>query len=86
VRECGRNPLAASWDAICFICEELKLSMCRTRTLASLQKECDEWDFMMNNSFGWMGGGAGGGMWIWTVIGILGVVLLVVLIKKVSTK
>ena len=30
---------------------------------------------------GWMGGG----MWIWTVIGVLIVVLLVVLISKVST-
>ena len=41
---------------------------------------------MMNNSWGWMGGGANGVMWIWTVIGVLVVVLLVVLIKKVSTK
>ena len=41
---------------------------------------------MMNNSYGWMGGGASGGMWIWTVIGVLVVVLLIVLIKKVSTK
>jgi uncharacterized membrane protein len=45
-----------------------------------------ERDWMMNNSYGWMGGGASGGMWIWTVIGVLVVVLLVVLIKKVSTK
>jgi uncharacterized membrane protein len=43
-------------------------------------------DFMMNNSYGWMGAGAGGGMWILTVIGVFVVVLLVVLIKKVSTK
>ena len=28
----------------------------------------------------------GGGMWIWTVIGVLVVVLLVVLISKVSKK
>ena len=41
---------------------------------------------MMNNSYGWMGAGAGGGMWILTVIGVFVVVLLVVLIKKVSTK
>jgi heme exporter protein D len=41
---------------------------------------------MMNNSFGCMGGATGGGMWIWTVIGVLVVVLLIVLIKKVSTK
>ncbi len=37
---------------------------------------------MMNNTYGWMGGG----MWIWTVIGVLVVVLLVVLISKVSNK
>jgi hypothetical protein len=28
----------------------------------------------------------GGGMWIWTVIGVLVVVLLVVMINKVSKK
>ena len=28
------------------------------------------------NHDGWMGGGMGGGMWIWTVIGVLVVVLL----------
>jgi hypothetical protein len=37
---------------------------------------------MMNHAYGWMGGG----MWTWTVIGILMVVLLVVAINKVSTK
>jgi uncharacterized membrane protein len=37
--------------------------------------------FMMNH-YGWMGGG----MWVWTVIGVLVVVLLVVLIQKVSRK
>jgi hypothetical protein len=31
---------------------------------------------------GWMGGG----MWIWTVVGILVVVLLVVVISKLSKK
>jgi hypothetical protein len=36
----------------------------------------------MMNYGGWMGGG----MWIWTVIGVLLVVLLVVTINKVSTK
>jgi uncharacterized membrane protein len=36
----------------------------------------------MHYSNGWMGGG----MWIWTVIGVLVVVLLVVLINKVSKK
>jgi uncharacterized membrane protein len=37
---------------------------------------------MMNYSDGWMGGG----MWIWTVIGVLVVVLLVVMINKQSKK
>jgi uncharacterized membrane protein len=36
----------------------------------------------VNHAYGWMGGG----MWLWTVIGVLVVVLLVVLINKVSTK
>ncbi len=36
---------------------------------------------MMNHD-GWMGGG----MWLWTVIGLLVVVLLVVMINKLSTK
>ncbi len=39
-------------------------------------------DSMMNHTYGWMGGG----MWIWTVIGILLVVLLVVAINKLSKK
>lgn len=34
------------------------------------------------NHDGWLGGG----MWIWTVIGVLVVVLLVVLINKASKK
>ena len=37
---------------------------------------------MMNNGYGWMGGG----MWLWTLIGVLVVVLLAVLINKVSRK
>ena len=37
---------------------------------------------MMNNTYGWMGGG----MWFWTVIGVLVVVLLVVAINKLSKK
>jgi hypothetical protein len=41
---------------------------------------------MMNHTDGWMGGWAGGGMWIWTVIGVLVVVLLVVVIAKLSKK
>ncbi len=39
---------------------------------------------MMNH--GGMNGLMGGGMWLWTVIGVLVVVLLVVLINKVSKK
>lgn len=42
----------------------------------------NERGFMMNHMAGWMGGG----MWIWTVIGVLVVVLLVVAINKVSRK
>jgi len=37
---------------------------------------------MMNHTYGWMGGG----MWIWTAIGVLVVVLLVVVIIKLSRK
>jgi uncharacterized membrane protein len=37
---------------------------------------------MMNHTYGYMGGG----MWLWTVIGVLVVVLLVVLIIKLSKK
>ena len=33
-----------------------------------------------------MGGSAGGGMWIWTVLSVLVVVLLVVVIDKRSAK
>jgi uncharacterized membrane protein len=36
----------------------------------------------MNHSGGWMGGG----MWVWTLIGLLVVVLLVVVINKQSKK
>ena len=42
--------------------------------------------FMMHQNDGWMGGWAGGGMWIWTVIGIVVVALLVVVIGKLSKK
>ncbi len=38
--------------------------------------------FMMNHAYGWMGGG----MWIWTVIGVLVVVLLLIVINKMSKK
>ena len=40
----------------------------------------------MNQSDGWMNGWSGGGMWLWTVIGVLVVVLLVVVISKLSKK
>ena len=36
----------------------------------------------MNHMSGWMGGG----LWIWTVIGVLVVVLLVVLTNKLTKK
>jgi uncharacterized membrane protein len=35
---------------------------------------------------GGMGGWFGGGMWLWTVIGVLVVVLLIVVINKMSSK
>ena len=41
----------------------------------------------MHNANGWIGGmngWMGGGMWLWTVIGVLLVVLLVVAISKLS--
>jgi uncharacterized membrane protein len=41
---------------------------------------------MMNNTDGGMNGWAGGGMWVWTVIGVVIVVLLVVAISKMSKK
>ena len=40
----------------------------------------------MNHTDGWMNGGTGGGMWLWTVIGVLVVVLLVVAITRLSNK
>jgi uncharacterized membrane protein len=46
----------------------------------------NERQFMMNQTNGWMGGWAGGGMWLWTVIGVAVVVLLVVVINKLSKK
>jgi uncharacterized membrane protein len=44
-------------------------------------RSANKGSFMMNYN-GWMGGG----MWIWTVIGVLLVVLLVVVINNVSKK
>ena len=46
----------------------------------------DERSFIMNHGDGWMGGGVGGGMWLWTVIGVVVVVLLVVAVTKLSKK
>jgi anti-sigma-K factor RskA len=46
----------------------------------------NERNFMMNHTNGWMGGWAGGGMWLWAVIGVAVVVLLVVVIGKLSKK
>jgi len=64
---------------------------CRLAALAPLTvwihhgwagRSATERDFMMDHSYGWMAGG----MWIWTVIAVLVVVLLVVVITKVSKK
>jgi hypothetical protein len=40
----------------------------------------------MNHSNGWMSGWGGGGMWVWTVIGVLVAVPLVVVISKLAKK
>ncbi len=41
---------------------------------------------MMNHTNGWMGGWSGGGMWVWTVVGVVIVAQLVVVIIKLSRK
>ena len=41
---------------------------------------------MINHADGWMGGWAGDGMWVWTVVGAVVVVLLVVVINKLYKK
>jgi uncharacterized membrane protein len=41
---------------------------------------------MMNQTNGWMGGWAGGGMWLLAVIGVAVVILLVIVIGKLSKK
>ena len=41
---------------------------------------------MMNQTGGWMSGWAGGGMWIWTAMGIAFVILLVVVIVQLFNK
>ncbi len=40
----------------------------------------------MNQTNGWMNGWSGGGMWGWTVAGVLILALLVVAIGKLSKK
>jgi hypothetical protein len=40
----------------------------------------------MNHADGWMNGWMGGGLWIWTVLGIVIVVLLAFVIGKLSKK
>ena len=39
---------------------------------------------MMNQTHGWMGGWMGGGIWLWTVIGLLVVILLFFMIKRIK--
>ena len=41
---------------------------------------------MMDQSTGHMSGWLGGGMWFWTVIGVLLIVLVVVAIIRISKK
>ena len=40
----------------------------------------------MNHADGWMNGWMGGGIWVWTVLGVVVVILLVVVISKLSKK
>ena len=57
-----------------------------TRMAAIGWSQRNERLFMMDHNDRWMGGYMGGGMWLWTVIGVLVVVLLVVAINKLSKK
>ncbi len=41
---------------------------------------------MMNHGDGWMNGWLGGGMWLWTAIGLVVMALLVVLTLKASRR
>ena len=74
-----RSAVATPNDAAAFAhvpdCQEVGRAQCNQRRT-----------FMMNHTDGWLGGLAGGGMWIWTAIGVLVVVLLVVVINKLSKK
>jgi hypothetical protein len=51
-----------------------------------VRRRRNERNDMMNDTHGWMSGWSGGGMWVWTVIGIVLVALLVVVISKLSKK
>jgi uncharacterized membrane protein len=48
--------------------------------------EQDQRNFMMNNTYGWMGGWMSGGMWLWTAIGVAVVVLLLVVMSRYPKK
>ena len=45
-----------------------------------------ETQFMMNQTDGWMHGWSGGGMWAWTVVGLLVVGMLIVAIGQLLKK
>lgn len=40
----------------------------------------------MMHTDGWMSGSMGGGMWVWSLVGILLVVVLAIVINKISKK
>lgn len=40
----------------------------------------------MDHAEGWMGGWSGGGMWLWSAVGIAVVALLFLVISKLSKK
>lgn len=48
--------------------------------------QCNERGFIMNNMMNYTDGWMGGGMWLWSVIGVLLIVLLIVVILKQSKK
>ncbi len=50
------------------------------------RKQRNDRNFMMNHTNGWMSGWSGGGMWLWSVFGLVIVALLVVVISKLSKK
>jgi hypothetical protein len=77
----ARLALRLSWAVWASACSIHFVATTKQRKI----RDAKEGRFMMNYG-GWMNGLAGGGMWIWTLIGVLVVVLLFVLIQKVSTK